>query len=86
MSTASKVINGVSCISSDWQNVIRSSRTIANPYNEMIQAILHHPLKDFVSIAWIFSYHYQLAKQTKDLNIATDVALFETLEALNKLF
>lgn len=84
MPTLHRNINGVDCNSSDWTNCLRSTSANEEKLHEVIQTILEHPMKDCVSLPFLFSYHYgQLFKD--DVPAARYRAAVRVLAALNKL-
>ena len=70
MATTHRVIHRIQCNSADWSNCERSIASIKDPLDSFIQQILHHPMKDCISVPWLFSYYYQQMRTRFDVNEA----------------
>jgi hypothetical protein len=87
MTTSRKIINTVHCSSSDWPNLLASTKSIANvEMDKTIQAILHHPLKDLVSVPFMFSFAYRQARKWHNPEKAAMIACKEVEEKLSYLY
>ena len=87
MATTTKIINGITCISSDWPNVERAKYSCEDEeLDKLIQSILHHPLKDFISVPWVFSYFYKTARQEFEPSDAAKSACKAVLNRMNELY
>jgi len=47
---------------------------------------MHHPMKDCLSVPWVFSYHYQKMRKKYDVNEARIQAAALTVIKLDALY
>lgn len=86
MATTHKVINSIKCNSADWTNCERSTISKADPLDALVQQILHHPMKDCISVAWVFSYQYQKLKRLYDVTESRIQACAVVIIKLDNLY
>ncbi len=86
MATAHRIINRIACNSADWHNCERSLSSINDPLDSLIQQIMHHPMKDCVSVPWLFSYHYQQMRKRHDVEESKIQACALVVIALDRLY
>jgi len=88
MTTNYKLIANVPCSSSDWPNLLASTKSISiRELDKSIQNILNHPLRSLVSIPFMYSYEYRKAKKAGKLPEAAAIAACRALEEkLNILY
>lgn len=82
-----KTINKVECHRNDWSNLLTTKWSKENDeMDKTIQDILHHPLKELVSLPFMYSFAYRQAVKFYDKQKAARIACKEVAEKLDQLY
>jgi hypothetical protein len=86
MPTNTHTINGRECFSSDWPNTTYCNGRFKHPeLYKLIREINEHPMKDCISVPWVFSYHYRPMREHMNINDARAHACRKILQVLNSI-
>lgn len=87
MATTHKTIHGIACNTADWYNCEKSLASFVDAtFDNVVQKIMHHTMKDCISIPWLFSYNYQILRKTElTVETARYQACVQVLKALDAL-